>query len=532
MKKFLFSSFRNNLTIIIGLGFFSMFSSVFSLVLPYFNGVFLDVILKKPDIKIIYNFALVLFLFGIISCIVNFFYSMSMTKVKNTIIYKCIFNIILHLRNVPVRSIDKYDPTYLNNRIVSDVSSIFEFFIENYASVFANGVSILLTLIFLLMIDNKLIVLILIFIPLYIVLFLLMKNPLFKIGIKFKKQRNIFYSNLNEQYSINEFIKINANFSFWNNYLISLVKNYITDVLKYNKTIYLFSSADSILSLLYTVTTLIVGGTSIINKTMSIGEFTIINAYLNLIQKNIRYFLNLGKGYQDAYAAYIRIKELLDLQEETNGYIIKNEISCIKVNRLEHLFLKNKANVFFEKNKIYGLIGDNGVGKTSLLKLLIGVFSDNTSGNIEYDGIDIKQFNMYEMRNKYIAMLPQNIYFYNLRLREIFSCYSENIVKKIEYTIDYYNIAPLYFNENFNIYQLLERRICDFSGGEKQKILFLCVLLKKAKLYIFDEPSAGLDNSSVELLKNCICKIAKQSIVIIVTHDENLCSICDVLYEL
>ena len=99
MKKFLFSSFRNNLTIIIGLGFFSMFSSVFSLVLPYFNGVFLDAILKKPDIKIIYNFALVLFLFGIISCIVNFFYSMSMTKVKNTIIYKCIFNIILHLRN-------------------------------------------------------------------------------------------------------------------------------------------------------------------------------------------------------------------------------------------------------------------------------------------------------------------------------------------------------------------------------------------------------------------------------------------------
>ena len=169
---------------------------------------------------------------------------------------------------VPVRSIDKYDPTYLNNRIVSDVSSIFEFFIENYASVFANGVSILLTLIFLLMIDNKLIVLILIFIPLYIVLFLLMKNPLFKIGIKFKEQRNIFYSNLNEQYSINEFIKINANFSFWNNYLISLVKNYITDVLKYNKTIYLFSSADSILSLLYTVTTLIVGGTSIINKKM------------------------------------------------------------------------------------------------------------------------------------------------------------------------------------------------------------------------------------------------------------------------
>lgn len=79
---------------------------------------------------------------------------------------------------------------------------------------------------------------------------------------------------------------------------------------------------------------------------------------------------------------------------------------------------------------------------------------------------------------------------------------------------------------------MLERRICDFSGGEKQKILFLCVLLKKAKLYIFDEPSAGLDNSSVELLKNCICKIAKQSIVIIVTHDENLCSICDVLYEL
>ena len=47
MKKFLFSSFRNNLTIIIGLGFFSMFSSVFSLVLPYFNGVFFRCDFKK-----------------------------------------------------------------------------------------------------------------------------------------------------------------------------------------------------------------------------------------------------------------------------------------------------------------------------------------------------------------------------------------------------------------------------------------------------------------------------------------------------
>ena len=72
MKKFLFSSFRNNLTIIIGLGFFNVFKC-FHWFYLIFNGVFLDVILKKPDIKIIYKLALVLFLFGIISCIVNFF---------------------------------------------------------------------------------------------------------------------------------------------------------------------------------------------------------------------------------------------------------------------------------------------------------------------------------------------------------------------------------------------------------------------------------------------------------------------------
>lgn len=532
MKKFIFSNFKNNLSLIIGLGFFSILSSGFSLIMPYFNGKFLDVLLKNPDYKIIYKFATILLFFGIVSCLNNYFYGVAITKVKNTIIFQCIYDVMVHLRKVPISYLAKYNPAYLNNRITNDVASIFEFFIENYANIFANTVSILLMIVFLFRVDHKLIFLLIIFVPLYIILFVLMKNPLFKVGIKFKEQRNIFYGDLNEQYSINEFIKMNANFNFWNKYLSTLIKKYIIDLVKYNKILLVFSSYDSLLSLLYTISILILGGSSIINGSMSIGQFTIINTYLNMIQKNIRYFLNLGKGYQDALAAYIRIKELLDVKEEINGNTILEKITNIKVYDLTHPFLKKKANYLFENNKIYGLVGENGVGKTTLLKIMTGVLDNSEAGYIEYDGINIKKLNMYEIRNKRIAMLPQNIYFYNLHVQEILSCYSEDIIRDIKYVLNYYNIYSLYVTDYFDIFKLLNRRICDFSGGEKQKILFLCVLLKKADLYIFDEPSAGIDSITVSAMRSCLCKLRNHGTIIIVTHDKSLYSICDNIYKI
>ena len=185
-----------------------------------------------------------------------------------------------------------------------------------------------------------------------------------------------------------------------------------------------------------------------------------------------------------------------------------------------------------DENKLTGIIGPNGCGKSTLAKNIIKYI------NGKFESFKIMDTDIRELTHKKIAQLisyiPQksiiipNISVFDYVLLGRFPLLKnswDNYTKK-DYEIVENNINLL------NIRELKDRNIETLSGGELQKALLARALAQEAKILLLDEPTSALDlNNAVEfmkILKNISMK--KEISVIIIIHDLNLASLfCDSL---
>jgi ATP-binding cassette subfamily C protein len=79
---------------------------------------------------------------------------------------------------------------------------------------------------------------------------------------------------------------------------------------------------------------------------------------------------------------------------------------------------------------------------------------------------------------------------------------------------------------------LISENVSKLSGGEKQKISIIRILLKNVPILIFDEPTSALDFSSIDVFKQVICDIKQNKIIFIISHDKQVIEIADEIINL
>jgi ABC-2 type transport system ATP-binding protein len=158
-----------------------------------------------------------------------------------------------------------------------------------------------------------------------------------------------------------------------------------------------------------------------------------------------------------------------------------------------------------EGGKIIGLLGSNGSGKTTLLKTIAGILQP-TSGTVTVDGMEIGT-----ETKKIVSYLPERTYLYSwMRTRDI-----------IDYFGDFYEdfnkenalrmLKALGVNENAKLKTL--------SKGTREKVQLVLVMSRKAKVYLLDEPIAGVDPVAREfILETILSNRAPDSMILISTH--------------
>ncbi len=170
------------------------------------------------------------------------------------------------------------------------------------------------------------------------------------------------------------------------------------------------------------------------------------------------------------------------------------------------LIVLDQVNLNLNAGKSYAFVGPNGSGKTTLIKSILGMVKP-TAGLIQFDGKDIA--NEWKYREQ-IGYMPQiGRYPENMRIGELIDM-MKNIRKDMK-TVDEELI------DSFKLYKIYDKRMHTLSGGTRQKVSASLAFLFHAPVLILDEPTAGLDPISVEILKEKILHERRRGKLMIIT---------------
>lgn len=177
-------------------------------------------------------------------------------------------------------------------------------------------------------------------------------------------------------------------------------------------------------------------------------------------------------------------------------------------------------------SNIFAIKGDNGKGKSTILKLILGLERQD-NGEINYfnntnQKIDINDFK----RN--VAFVSPYLYFYNdLTLTEIVNFYFQIRDEKIN-TSNFEEKAKL-----LEIYKYRDEYLKNYSSGMYQRVRILLSILLDLNVYIFDEPTSNLDKNGIDIFFRFIDDLKnKGKTIIFASNEERELELCDTQFSL
>ena len=201
-------------------------------------------------------------------------------------------------------------------------------------------------------------------------------------------------------------------------------------------------------------------------------------------------------------------------------------LSMIKVSSLCRNYAGFRAvdNVSFEvgKGEVVGLLGHNGAGKTTVMKMLTG-FLQPSSGSVVIDNMEIGD-HRYEVQ-KLIGYLPENCPLYT----------AMSVIDYLGWMADLKGVAHQEKSQRIaaaiaatDIQQQANQQISTLSRGMRQRVGVAQAILNRPKVLILDEPTNGLDPGQIELMRLLIRQAASWSTVILSTHIlQEVEAVCD-----
>jgi ABC-type multidrug transport system fused ATPase/permease subunit len=197
----------------------------------------------------------------------------------------------------------------------------------------------------------------------------------------------------------------------------------------------------------------------------------------------------------------------------------------------ERLNIYSNINIKFSKNKIYGITGSSGSGKSTFINLLTGLL-DPTSGKIFTDGVDINTNLEYWQRS--IAYVAQDLFLTddtilnNIAFGRDKRDIDINQVKKIVSQVELKNFIN---NLNQGFDTIVGEKGLKISGGQRQRIALARALYQNPKILILDEATNSLDEKTEEGILNTL-KNFENITIFMVSHQKSSLSICDEIYEI
>ncbi|MBO4324062.1 MAG: ABC transporter ATP-binding protein [Lachnospiraceae bacterium] len=246
-----------------------------------------------------------------------------------------------------------------------------------------------------------------------------------------------------------------------------------------------------------------------------------------------------------AEAGFLRFKESMEAYEEmlsrADGASVKHVPTFDKEIRVEGLTfcyedsdtpIFSEADIIIPKGKTVAVTGSSGIGKTTFLDLLLGLFTPQ-AGKILYDGYDIAA-NGGNL-GSIISYIPQEVYLGGFSIRDNVTFMTDPDIADEQRVIECLKCAHLYDDVCAmadGLDTLVGNNGVRLSGGQRQRLALARALYKDFELLVLDEATASLDMETEEAILESLRELRGGKTVLMVTHHASLAEACEIIYRL
>lgn len=289
----------------------------------------------------------------------------------------------------------------------------------------------------------------------------------------------------------------------------------------------LFNSANNFLIDGANIIVLVTGAFLVVNADMSLGDMTAFFLYLNFLLQPVRRLLLLMERAQGSAAGFGRFCEIMDMEVTVKSpehpkrlHSVQGDIRFKNISFTyegENTQVINHFNLDITAGSKVALVGESGVGKSTLSQL-VPRFYDVDTGSIEIDGVDIREYDLSDLRGA-IGHVSQDVYmFYDNILENIRYGNLDATDEEVYEAAKKANIHDFVTSLDQGYLTEVGERGIKLSGGQKQRIAIARVFLKDPKILILDEATSALDNITENLIQKTLEELSVGKTVITIAH--------------
>ncbi|KRK13347.1 multidrug ABC transporter ATPase permease [Lacticaseibacillus zeae DSM 20178 = KCTC 3804] len=511
---------------------FTMISTSLITCNTYLEGKLLDSLVysRNPRLFVLF-FGLMLGL-SILRLGISFFTSHIQILTKQKTVLELNRKIIFRLFTKNTLSILKWSPTTLSARINDDVTEIVSFFSDTVVRLCSVIVSTLTITAYVLRANAEIFTIMVVFLPVYFLIYVVFHQKIYRVSLEIKGKQNDYYSARND--FIGRYVEIKGaeNLPSEVARLDQVGRNLFKTFTKSFWIHYWMSIWQIVMQLAFQTLFFVIGGLAVLRGSITIGFFAIILQYFGQLLNSVDQIFGIAIGAEAYRASLARMEQILDMADDQTGMqdvarIHRIDVDAFNIERFEEksdapeLFYSRDLSCSFKTPGLYVISGDNGVGKSTFVRTMTGIYQPELKGNISINGIKMRQIDMRTLRKKEIGFSFQDVPSPHMTVREYLAGMTQNdplsMVKRSPL------FAKVYDSDVFNLRNIYDEKVDVLSSGELQLVRLLAAFGKEnASMYILDEPTANIYPEIRAAVIGLLKELAKSKLVIAITHDDHL----------
>lgn len=492
------------------------------LAMPFAFKVFIDKALMEKDLDLMNKALLGYFTIVFIAVSLGVVKSVIFKLIDEKNIKEARLTLMKSVRSSRLSKFDSYKTGSLISYFLNDSRYMLESLSSVIGSTIENLLRITAGVIILGIIDFKILCVVLMFLPLYLLDVIVFNKPIKESSSEVQRQNAVITEKIQEHLMGSKEIVLNNKQQWEQNRFKEIFDRYIRTSVK---SVFWGQMSFSVGFLIYWFVLILIyffSGKAIISGTMTIGTMILYANYVDNIYMPCKLLVQQNINIQRCKAAgerYFKLKQ--ELEEESvhklGEKIIKEFNHSIEFKDVSFSYgneeILKGVNLEIKKGETVFIVGESGSGKSTLLKLLLNLYKP-TEGEILMDGTELCELNKHDFYER-VSVFFQDVFLFDGSLKENLTFSNERAEKSwIEQCINKANISEL-------IEVHVEEQGKNLSGGQKQRVAVARTLIKDTEIFIFDEPTSSLDAQNKQVVFDTIRELRdRNKTVIVITHDD------------